>query len=312
MNTYLSTTEFKSNKKTIVTIGTFDGVHLGHQKIINKLLNSTENNQFETIILTFLHHPRLMLNSNDNIKLLNTNDEKINLLQNYGISNVIFQPFLPEFSNLSGEDFVKKILVDQLNIHKIIIGYDHKFGKNRSCDIHDLVQLGKKYNFEVEQISAKEINEVSVSSTQIRNAIENGNITLTNQFLGYNFSFTGIVEKGKQLGRTIGFATANLEVVNFMKIIPKNGVYIVKGHWGKKTYQGMMNIGKNPTFNEQETKIEVHFFNFNEDIYNKKIQIEVLQFIRNEQKFESVEALKIQLQTDKNYCLTYFENENLA
>ena len=230
-----SISDFKCAKRTVVTLGTFDGVHLGHQRIINRLLNSTQNNDLESVVLTFSQHPRSVLQAESNIKLLNTNEEKIFLLKKKGIDNLITHPFDASFSELTGEEFVKNVLVDQLNIQKIIIGYDHRFGKNRASDIHDLIYFGKKYHFDVEQISAKEIDEISISSTKIRKAIQDGNIKLANQYLGYNYTFTGKVEKGKQLGRTIGFPTANISIENPQKIIPKNGVYIVEGSWQDKT-----------------------------------------------------------------------------
>jgi riboflavin kinase/FMN adenylyltransferase len=197
-------------------------------------------------------------------------------------------------------------LVDKLDIQKIIIGYDHRFGKNRASDIHDLIYFGKKYHFDVEQISAKEIDEISISSTKIRKAIQDGNIKLANQYLGYNYVFTGKVIQGKQLGRTINFPTANISIKNTQKIIPKNGVYIVEGSWLGKTHQGMMNIGTKPTVYGKNTTTEVHFFDLNEDLYNLEITISVHEFIRDEIKFNSIDELKTQLQKDKATTLKYF------
>jgi riboflavin kinase / FMN adenylyltransferase len=298
-----SISEFASNKKTIVTIGTFDGVHLGHQKIINRLLNS----DLETVVLTFLQHPRSVLHANSHVKLLNTNLEKIELLEKKGIQNLIIHPFDAQFAELTGEEFVKSVLVDQLNIKKIIIGHDHRFGKNRSSDIHDLIYFGKKYHFDVEQISAKEFDEISVSSTKIRNAIQEGNIKIANDYLGYSYTFKGTVIKGKQLGRTIQFPTANIEIDDPKKIIPKNGVYIVTAYWGHKSLQGMMNIGVKPTVDGQNSSIEVHFFDFNQDIYGEVIRISVLEYIRDEKKFDSLEDLKSQLGKDKITSLSFFK-----
>ncbi len=259
-------------------------------------------------MLTFSQHPRSVLQVESNIKLLNTNAEKIALLEKKGIDNLIIHPFDASFSELTGEDFVKNILVDQLNIKKIIIGYDHRFGKNRASDIHDLIYFGKKYHFDVEQISAKEIDEISISSTKIRKAIQDANIKLANQYLGYNYLFAGNVIRGQQLGRTIGFPTANISIENTQKIIPKNGVYIVEGSWQGKNHQGMMNIGTKPTVDGKNTTIEVHFFNLNEDLYNLEITISVCEFIRAEVKFNSIEELKRQLQQDKIISLDYFFN----
>jgi riboflavin kinase/FMN adenylyltransferase len=230
-----------------------------------------------------------VLHAESNIKLLNTNDEKITLLEKKGIDNLIIHPFDSKFSELTGEEFVKSILVDQLNIKKIIIGYDHRFGKDRGSDIHDLIQFGQKYHFDVEQISAKEIDEISVSSTKIRNAIANGDIKLANQYLGYPYTFTGKVVKGKQLGRTIDFPTANLLIENSQKIIPKNGVYIVDGFWKNTKHHGMMNIGTKPTVDGKNLSVEIHFFDTNEDLYDTNITIAVHEFIRDEVKFNGVE-----------------------
>ncbi|WP_134387961.1 bifunctional riboflavin kinase/FAD synthetase [Flavobacterium psychrophilum] len=308
MKVFYSISDFKCEKKTVATLGTFDGVHLGHQKIISRLLNNTQNKHLESVVLTFSQHPRSVLQVESNIKLLNTNAEKIALLEKKGIDNLIIHPFDASFSELTGEDFVKNILVDQLNIKKIIIGYDHRFGKNRASDIHDLIYFGKKYHFDVEQISAKEIDEISISSTKIRKAIQDGNIKLANQYLGYNYLFAGNVIRGQQLGRTIGFPTANISIENTQKIIPKNGVYIVEGSWQGKNHQGMMNIGTKPTVDGKNTTIEVHFFNRNEDLYNLEITISVCEFIRAEVKFNSIEELKRQLQQDKIISLDYFFN----
>ncbi|OJH13678.1 bifunctional riboflavin kinase/FAD synthetase [Flavobacterium psychrophilum] len=308
MKVFYSISDFKCEKKTVATLGTFDGVHLGHQKIISRLLNNTQNKHLESVVLTFSQHPRSVLQVESNIKLLNTNAEKIVLLEKKGIDNLIIHPFDASFSELTGEDFVKNILVDQLNIKKIIIGYDHRFGKNRASDIHDLIYFGKKYHFDVEQISAKEIDEISISSTKIRKAIQDGNIKLANQYLGYNYLFAGNVIRGQQLGRTIGFPTANISIENTQKIIPKNGVYIVEGSWQGKNHQGMMNIGTKPTVDGKNTTIEVHFFNLNEDLYNLEITISVCEFIRAEVKFNSIEELKRQLQQDKIISLDYFFN----
>lgn len=306
LKVFHSISEFTCEKKTIVTIGTFDGVHLGHQKIISRLLNNTIQNDIESVVLTFSQHPRMVLHAESNIKLLNTNEEKTLLLEKKGIDNLIIHPFDSKFSELSGEDFVKSVLVEKLNIQKIIIGYDHRFGKNRSCDIHDLIQFGKKYHFDVEQISAEEINEISISSTKIRNAILEGNIKLANQYLGYPYVFNGKVVQGQQLGRTIGFPTANIIIENSQKIIPKKGVYIVEGTWQNTTHKGMMNIGTKPTVDGKNLSIEIHFFDVNQDLYNLDISISVHDFIREEVKFNSIEELKNQLQKDKTTSLSYF------
>jgi len=307
MNIFHSLSDYNSNQKTVLTIGTFDGVHLGHQKILQRILNNTKDNNTQIIVLTFAQHPRTVLQSEYDIKLLNTTEEKIQQLEKTGVDTLLILEFNAALSNLSGEEFVKNILVDKLNIQKIIIGYDHKFGKNRASDIHDLIHFGKKYHFDVEQISAEELNEITISSTKIRNAILDGNIELANQYLGYTFSFSGIVVKGNQIGRTINFPTANIALEDTQKILPKNGVYIVEGFWNGKSHIGMMNIGIKPTLNENKKTIEVHFLDLNEDLYDKEISIAVHQFVRAEQKFNSIEELKKQLLKDKEATLRYFK-----
>jgi riboflavin kinase / FMN adenylyltransferase len=298
---------FQSAKKTIVTIGTFDGVHVGHQKIIERLVENAKNKNAESAILTFFPHPRMVLQDQTEIRLLNTIDERTGLLEKRGLDNLIIHPFDKAFSRLTAEEFVKEILVDQLNIEKIVIGYDHRFGRNRTANIDDLIEFGEKYNFEVEQISAQEIQEASVSSTKIRSALEEGNIALANQYLGYPYFLTGVVKKGKQLGRTIGFPTANLKIEENYKLIPKEGVYIVESNFAGKKVYGMMNIGTNPTFDERLLSIEIYYLDFNEDLYNQKIQISLLKYLRSEQKFASVALLKTQLEIDKNQTLQYVE-----
>lgn len=295
-------------KKTILTLGTFDGVHFGHKKILEKVTQNTENGKYESLVLTFFPHPRMVLQEDSDIKLLNTIDEKIELLDKIGIQNLVIHPFDESFSRLTAEEFVKNILVDQFHIHKIIIGHDHRFGRNRTANIDDLKAFGEQYDFEVEEISAQEIKEVSVSSTKIRNALIEGNVALANEYLGYDYPLTGVVVKGKQLGRTIGFPTANLKIEENFKLIPKNGVYIVKSTIHSKTVLGMMNIGLNPTVEGKHQTIEINYFDFDEDLYNQKITVSVLARIRSEEKFDSVALLKEQLERDRNTALAYFKN----
>jgi riboflavin kinase/FMN adenylyltransferase len=295
-------------KKTILTLGTFDGVHFGHKKILEKVTQNTENEKYESLVLTFFPHPRMVLQEDSDIKLLNTIEEKIELLDKIGIQNLVIHPFDEKFSRLTAEEFVKNILVDQFHIHKIIIGHDHRFGRNRTANIDDLKTFGKQYDFEVEEISAQEIKEVSVSSTKIRHALIEGNVALANEYLGYNYSLTGIITKGKQLGRTIGFPTANLKLEENFKLIPKNGVYIVKSIINSQTVLGMMNIGFNPTVEGKNQTIEINYFDFNEDLYGQKITVSILERIRSEEKFDSVALLKEQLEKDRNTALAYFKN----
>lgn len=307
MNVYSSIQDFRPTKKTIVTIGTFDGVHHGHQKILRQLVQEGQNLQLETIVLTFATHPRKVLQNDNDLKLLSSTLEKEQLIERLGIDHLIIHPFDKTFSELSGEDFVKTILVDQLNIQKIIIGYDHRFGKNRSCDYNDLVAFGEKFGFEVAQISVEEIQEISISSTKIRQAIAQHNIQLANSYLGRPYAFSGQVILGKQLGRTIQFPTANLILNEPNKLIPPHGVYAVKGIWNNQSHLGMMNIGNRPTVNGKATTIEVHFFNLDENLYDKFIEIEIHEFIREEQKFESLDQLKNQLQKDQEFCKHFFK-----
>ncbi|MBC7524085.1 MAG: bifunctional riboflavin kinase/FAD synthetase [Flavobacterium sp.] len=310
MHIYHSFSEYNNQKKSVITIGTFDGVHIGHRKILEKLKESAQYLNCESVVLTFFPHPRMILQAESNIKLLNTVDEKIFLLNKIAIDNLIVHPFDKEFSLLSAEEFVKNILVDKLNIQKIIIGHDHRFGKNRTANINDLIVFGKKYNFEVEQISVQELNEIAVSSTKIRNAIHDGNLNLANDYLTYNYFFSGKVISGKKLGRTIGFPTANIEIKEDYKLIPKNGVYIVQSCYENKIVFGMMNIGNRPTVSGENQTIEVYFFNFDADLYNSNLTISILDKIREEQKFNSLEALKLQLEADKIYSLGYLSSSS--
>jgi riboflavin kinase/FMN adenylyltransferase len=305
---YQSLNEFIPTKKTIVTLGTFDGVHLGHNVILDKICNIAKQENLESVLLTFFPHPRLIVSNDTEIKMLNTLSEKAILLEEKGIQNFIIHPFDKFFSELFPREFVEQVLIKQLNIQKIIIGYDHKFGKNRAADFNDLIAFGKEFGFEVEEISAKQVDEVSVSSTKIRNSLLEGNISLANAYLGYSYMLSGIVVKGNQLGRTIGFPTANIEILENYKLIPKNGVYIVTAIVNKKTIFGMMNIGVKPTLGDNIPSIEVHLLDFSEDIYGQKIQVNVIERLRDEQKFDSFESLKSQLEIDKINTIQYFEN----
>ena len=301
---------YKSTQPTVVTIGTFDGVHIGHQKIIRRLINTGKLEGLKSVILTFFPHPRMVLQKDSNIKLINTINERYTILEALGLDYLLIKKFTKEFSRLSAEDFVKQILVEKLNAKKVIIGYDHRFGRNRNADINDLKTFGESYGFDVEEISVQDIDDVSVSSTKIRTAINGGDIAKANSFLGYNFMLSGTVVKGKGLGKKIQYPTANIHIEEDYKIIPKQGVYIVKAEIKKEVFYGMMNIGMNPTVNGNTQTIEVHFFNFNEDIYNSKIQIDLLHRIRDEEKFVSIEALKEQLAIDKKTALDYIAKQH--
>ena len=309
MKVFHSINQFKSKSKTVVTLGTFDGVHVGHKKIIERLLFNAKELNCESLVLTFFPHPRMVLQKDADVKLLNTIEEKANLLSKTGLDNLVIHPFDQAFSRLTAEEFVKNILVDCFNVEKIIIGHDHRFGRNRTANIDDLIAFSKIYGFEVEQISAQEINDVAVSSTKIRNAILDGNIDLANNYLDYNYSFKGKIVKGKQIGRTIGFPTANFEIDDSYKLIPKNGVYVVESLINQNRIFGMMNIGFNPTVGENAQTIEVYYFDFNGDLYGQQITVSILHRLRSEQKFDSLEALKNQLKSDQMDSLDFIKNK---
>ena len=294
----------------VTTIGTFDGVHIGHQKIINKVVKLAKKLGFTPIVLTLFPHPRMVLQKDNSIKLLNTIDERIDILKSYGIAEVIVKEFTHEFANLSAEEYVKDILIDELNTKYIVVGYDHHFGKNRSANIEDLKKYAKTYNFEIKEISAQDIKDVTVSYTKIRNELNDGNVSLSNSYLGYNYFITGLVVKGKGLGRKLDFPTANIQIKESYKLIPKDGVYVVQCQLNSRVVFGMMNIGTNPTINDKGRSIEVHFFEYNEDLYNHKLKIEFLKRLRNEQKFKNLEALKSQLREDRKSALEYIEKMN--
>lgn len=303
METIQGISKFKNTLPTAITIGTFDGVHIGHRKILERLINSAKKAGLNSVLVTFFPHPRMVLQKESNIKLLNTLDEKIEILEELGLNYIIVHPFTKEFSRLSAIEFVRDILVNTLKAKKIIIGYDHRFGRNRNANINDLIAFGNTLDFKVEEISAQEVNEVSVSSTKIRTALEAADILTANSYLGYAFMLTGIVKRGKGLGRQLAFPTANIKIEESYKLIPKNGVYVVKSVIEGKTYFGMMNIGFNPTVEGKEKSIEVHFFDLNQDLYEKKIKVELLHHLRDEHKFNSVDALKMQLLKDKQAAL---------
>lgn len=298
------------DKQTVVTIGTFDGVHVGHKKIVKRLIDTAKIEGLQSVILTFFPHPRMVLQKDTNIKLINTIDERHDILEDLGLGILMVKKFTQEFSRLSAEDFVKTVLVDELKAKKVIIGYDHRFGRNRNANINDLKIFGKTYGFCVEEISVQDINDVAVSSTKIRTALEAGDICLANTFLGYPFFLTGKVAKGKGLGKKLGYPTANIEIEEDYKIIPKQGAYIVSTVLKDVKIYGMMNIGMNPTVNGNAQTIEVNFFDFDADIYGDVLKISLLHRIRDEEKFQSVEDLKIQLAEDKQTALAFIKQLN--
>jgi len=301
---------YSSKQSSVVTIGTFDGVHIGHQKIISKIVDTAKRDGLKAVILTFFPHPRMVLQKDQGIKLINTIEEKAKLLNKLGVDTLVVKEFTKEFSRLSASEFVNQVLIEKLNVNHIIIGYDHRFGKNRAANIDDLKEFGNVHDFKVTEITAQEVNDVAVSSTKIREALLDGNIKKANTFLGYNFILSGTIVKGKGIGRQLQFPTANIKIKEDYKLIPKRGAYIVKSKIDDQNVFGMLNIGVNPTVNGVSETIEVNFFNFKKDIYSQYIEVEFLNRIRDEQKFESVDALKLQLAKDRETALEFLRQYN--
>jgi riboflavin kinase/FMN adenylyltransferase len=289
---------YTENTPKVLSLGMFDGVHFGHISIINLLKSVAQENNLETAILTFWPHPRKVFNPNDEIKLLNTLNEKLNLLENANLDVVFLKSFDENFRNLTGEEFVRQILVQKLNVKHIIIGHDHVFGKNKSGNFELLQKLSKELDFVVQQLDAVKEGEFNISSTKIRNCLANGNIIGANKMLGYHYSVSGKVIDGKKLGRTIGYPTANIEV-DELKLLPKKGAYIVEVYVKNKFYKGMLSIGTNPTVNGDKLTVEVYILDFNEDIYGDEITVKFRDFLHEEIKFESLEKLIERLDEDK-------------
>jgi len=284
----------------VVTVGTFDGLHMGHQKIIRRMKDIARENGGETILVTFEPHPRLVLNNNNGeLKFISTQKRKNHLLDSFGIDQMIIIPFTREFAQTSSEDFIKDYLIDKIGVKKLIVGYDHHFGRNREGNYEKLIEIGKKMGFDVEEIPAQFVDGIAVSSTKIRNALAVGKVKLSNQMLGFPYSISGIVVEGNKIGRTIGFPTANIEVEDEYKLIAAGGVYSCKVEIKGKMYFGMGNIGIRPTIGINGLVTEVHVFDFDREIYGEEITIFFLDRIRDEQKFGSIELLKKQLQSDK-------------
>ena len=296
-----------SANPAILTIGTFDGVHLGHKKIIKKLVKSAKEKKLRSCILTFFPHPRNFLSKSNDLKMINTIREKKEILEELGVDELIIQEFNDDFSNLSANEFIRHLL-KFCEIKEIIVGYNHKFGKDREAGIDELKVYGKKYGFDVCEIDAFDINQINISSTKIRNAIGAGEVELCNEYLGYNFSIDGNIVKGKSIGKKIGFPTANIRVEENYKIIPKNGVYFVSCKIKNIQKFGMMNIGFNPTFGNKKLTIEVNIFDFNQDVYGENIKIEFIKFIRNEMKFQNIGELIKQIKIDRETCKSYMNS----
>jgi riboflavin kinase/FMN adenylyltransferase len=306
LNTIQNIANFSTSEKTYVTSGTFDGFHFGHQKIIEKLVLEAKKANRKSVLLTFFPHPRMVLQKDNSLELINTIEERANLLEITGLDYLIIHPFSIAFSRMSALAFVRDILVNQLHISKLIIGYDHHFGKNREGNIIQLTEYSHLYDFKVEEIPAQDIDAVSVSSTKIRNALAEGSLKTANSYLGYNFMLSGTVVNGKQLGGKIGYPTANINVKETYKLIPKTGVYVVLSKIQERNVYGMMNIGNRPTINGNHQTIEVHFFDFNADLYGQNLQIELLYFLRDEEKFDTIESLIIQLKKDEQTARAFF------
>lgn len=305
MNIYRNINEFKTNEDVVITTGIFDGVHVGHRKIIQRVIELAKNINGKSVLLTFFPHPRMVLYPEQNdLRLINTIEERVELLKETGIDHLIIHPFTKEFSRISSLDFVRDILVTKLNTKKLVIGYDHHFGKNREGSFEHLKEYGPVYGFDVEEIPAQEVQQINISSTKIRNSVLIGEMKAANQFLGYHYFINGTVVEGEKIGRKIGFPTANLKVNDWYKLIPGNGVYAVLVTFENKKYNGMLNIGTRPTIDGNYTTIEVNIFNFNQEIYTKELKIEFIEKIRDEQKFDNLTDLQKQLTHDKEKALS--------
>lgn len=302
MKVYHSIDSFVSAGNAVVTTGTFDGVHVGHRKIIQRLVEVSKNHKGESVLLTFHPHPRLVLQPDMELKLLTNLEEKINLLEKTGLDHLIIHPFTVEFSRTSSLEFVRNLIVNKIGAKHLVIGYDHHFGRNREGSFEHLKEFGPVYGFDVEEIPAQDVDDIKVSSTKIRAALSEGDVETAAAFLTYPFHVTGWVVKGDQLGQTIGFPTANIEINDVNKLIPADGVYAVKVRIPQRNGEfihGMCNIGKRPTVHGTERRIEVHIFDYQANLYGEKLVVEFVKRIREEKKFDSVESLKEQLTKDE-------------
>ena len=303
MNVYYGIKEFIKLENAVVTSGTFDGVHLGHQKILNRLNEVASETKGESVVITFYPHPRSVISpDNKTINLLSTLDEKIELLEESGVSHLVIIPFTREFSELSSEEFIQKILIETIGTKTLVIGFDHRFGKNREGGFDYLKENKARYGFEIEEIPRHDLENIGISSSKIRKALNDGDVQVAEHFLGRNYSVSGVVVKGKQLGRTIGFPTANIQVREIAKLIPADGVYAVKVYYREEAFGGMLNIGNRPTVDGTYKTIEVNIFDFDREIYGENLKVEFIQKIRNEQKFNGLEELKAQIAKDKITC----------
>ena len=308
MKTIHGIENFPASEGSIVTIGTFDGVHLGHQQILKQLIDTSQQSKLKSVLLTFFPHPRMVLQPDISMRLIQTIEEREKALRKTGLDYLVIHPFSEKFSRLSADDYVKQILVDKLNVRKVVVGYDHRFGRNRTASLEDMYNYADIYDFEVIEIDAKKIKSTAVSSTKIRKAIGQGDIALANSYLGDPFTLEGVVVHGDKRGRELSYPTANIELQNKHKIIPKQGVYLIQSDIDNQVVYGMMNIGTKPTFDTTNPSIEVHFFDWNGDLYDQTLQVKLLKWIRDEQKFDSVEELQAQIHADERYCRSYIPN----
>lgn len=304
MKIYHGIDDFTKLDYAVVTSGTFDGVHVGHQKIFARIREITQRNNGESVVLTFWPHPRLVLHpEEESLKLLNTFEEKAALLKDQGIHHLVRIPFTKEFSQLTSEQFIRNILVETIGTKKLVIGYDHHFGKNREGSFEQLKQNGPKYGFEVEEIPRQDVDNVGVSSTKIRKALEEGDIETASHLLGKPYSLTGMVVSGDKLGRLMGYPTANIELDTKYKLIPMDGIYAVTIQHEHTTYKGMLYIGNRPTINGTKKNIEVNIFEFNKDIYGETLTIFIHKLIRPDKKFSDLEALQAELKKDQDAAI---------
>jgi len=299
--------DFPKLENIVVTNGTFDGCHVGHQKILNQLKVSAESINGKSIVLTYWPHPRIVLGKEDDgFKLLYSIEERIDLLSKYNIDYLVILEFTKEFASQTSEEFINNIIINGLNTSKLIIGYNHRFGKNREGGFDYLTQNADNFPFSIEEISKQVIDDEGISSTKIRKALAEGDVSLASNYLDSPFSLIGKVVKGNQLGRTIGFPTANIEITSTHKIIPKDGVYAVYVWINNQQHKGMMNIGFKPSINEHKHTLEVNIFDFNSNIYDREIKVEFVKRIRNEQHFENLDLLKNQISEDKIKSIASF------
>jgi riboflavin kinase / FMN adenylyltransferase len=293
----------------VVTIGSFDGVHIGHQKILQQVVAEAKKIQGTSVLISFFPHPKQVIQmQNKTLQLLNTLDEKYTLLEKFGIENVVIIPFDENFAGIEAQDYIDEFLVKLFNPKLIVVGYDHKFGKNRTGDFALLKSNEVKYGFKVEEITEQEIEHITISSTKIRAALVQGDIETANTYLGYSFEFTGTVVEGNKVGRSIGYPTANIKIDNELKLTPANAVYAVQVKFKNNIYQGMLNIGNRPTVNGSSKTTEVNIFNFDEMIYGEKLTIILQKKLRTEVKFNGLLELQAQLAIDKTNSLQFFAN----